>query len=47
MLEKENTQFKEIIEELQRGFGRIVGVITKENWRSIAGVREIIKKIEE
>jgi hypothetical protein len=42
MLEKENTQFKEIIDELHRGIGRMVGGISKENWRSISGIREII-----
>jgi hypothetical protein len=47
MLDKENTQFKEIIDELHRGFGWIVSGITKEKWRSVAGVREIINKIEE
>ena len=42
VLDKENTQFKEIIDEMQRGLGRIVGGIKKENWRSVSGVREII-----
>ena len=42
MLEKENTQYKEIIDELHRGFGRMVRGISKENWRSVSGVREII-----
>ena len=42
VLDKENTQFKEIIDEMHRGLGRIVGGIKKENWRSVSGVREII-----
>lgn len=47
MLEKENNQFKEIIDELHRRLGKMVGGINKENWRTISGVREIIKRIEE
>jgi hypothetical protein len=42
MLEKENNQFKEIIDELHRRLGRMVGGINKENWRTVSGVREII-----
>jgi len=42
MLERENNQFKEIIDELHRGFVKIVGGINKENWRSVSGVRDII-----
>ena len=47
MLFKENTEFKEIIDELHRGIGKFLGGINKDSWNSISGIRGIVKQIEE